>query len=121
MSRQPPPAVPRAQLEAFRGRASCVAGTLATLQAKSQTAIEFLKNHLVKPLQASGKDVSGVIEAVVFRQFTDSGVFIPYLTLMWFFLTLGAKSREAGEARREREAVQIRLGHTSGVSVSSVD
>jgi hypothetical protein len=29
MSRQPPPAVPRAQLEAFRGRASCVAGTLA--------------------------------------------------------------------------------------------
>lgn len=64
MSRQPPPAVPRAQLEAFRGRASCVAGALATLQAKSQTAIEFLKNHLVKPLQASGKDVSGVIEAL---------------------------------------------------------
>jgi hypothetical protein len=64
MSRQPPPAVLRAQLEAFRGRASCVAGTLATLQAKSQTAIEFLKNHLVNPLQASGKDVSGVIEAL---------------------------------------------------------
>jgi hypothetical protein len=42
-------------------------------------------------------------------------------TVQRFFLTLGAKSREAGEARREREAVQIRLGHTSGASVSSVD
>jgi hypothetical protein len=40
------------------------AEVFATLQAKSQTAIEFLKNHLVKPLQASGKDVSGVIEAL---------------------------------------------------------
>jgi len=34
------------------------------LQAKSQAAIEFLKNHLVQPLQASGKDVTGVIEAL---------------------------------------------------------
>lgn len=36
----------------------------ATLQAKSQTAIDFLKDHLVKPLQASGKDVTGVIAAL---------------------------------------------------------
>jgi membrane fusion protein, multidrug efflux system len=42
-------------------------------------------------------------------------------SLLRFFLTLGAKSREAGEARHEREAVQIRLGHTSGASVSSAD
>jgi hypothetical protein len=41
--------------------------------------------------------------------------------LIRFFLTLGAQSWEAGEARREREAVQIRLGHTSGASVFSVD
>lgn len=34
------------------------------LQAKSQTAIEFLKEHLVKPLQESGKDVSGAIGAL---------------------------------------------------------
>jgi hypothetical protein len=40
------------------------AEVFATLQAKSQTAIDFLKDHLVKPLQASGKDVTGVIEAL---------------------------------------------------------
>ena len=40
------------------------AEVFATLQAKSQTAIEFLKNHLVKPLQASSKDASGLIEAL---------------------------------------------------------
>jgi hypothetical protein len=33
-------------------------------------------------------------------------------------VTRGAKSCEAGEARRERAAVQIRLGHTSGASAS---
>lgn len=40
------------------------AEVLATVQAKSQTAIEFLREHLVKPLHASAKDVSGVIEAL---------------------------------------------------------
>jgi len=40
------------------------AEVFATLQGKSQTAIEFLKKHLVKQLHASGKDVSGVIEAL---------------------------------------------------------
>lgn len=40
------------------------AEVFATLQAKSQAAIEFLKENLVKPLHASGKDVTGVVEAL---------------------------------------------------------
>lgn len=36
----------------------------STLQARSKLAIEFLQLHLVKPLEDSGKEVSGVREAL---------------------------------------------------------